>query len=66
MKLLTKEQQKSYQSSKICSIWEKKYEDKPPDDKKYCIKDHWFYTGVYRGAAYVICNLKDTVSKLIF
>ena len=36
MKLLTNEQQNSYQNSKICYICEEKFEDKHVIDKKYC------------------------------
>ena len=33
-------------------------------DKKYCkVRDHCYFTGEYRGAAYRICNLKYSASK---
>ena len=35
IKLLTKEQQKSYGSAKICYIYKGKFEDKYDKDKKY-------------------------------
>ena len=56
MKLLTKEQQESYENTKICYICKKKIENKYLKDKKYCN-----YTGEYRGAEHSICNLKYSV-----
>ena len=59
MKLLTKEQQESYQNAKICYICKKKIENNYLKDKKFCkVRDHCHYTGEYRGAAHSICNLK--------
>ena len=41
MKLLTNEQQKSYENSKICDIYEEQFEDTHAKDKKYCtVRDH--------------------------
>ena len=58
MKLLTKEQQKSYDNEKICSICKEKLENKYLKDKKYCkVKGHCHYTRKYKGAAHSICNL---------
>ena len=46
MKLLTKEQQKSYESAKICYICKEKLEDKYAKDKKYRkVRDHCHYAG---------------------
>ena len=58
MKLLTNEQQKSYQNVKMCYISKKNFEDKHAKDKK-CrkIRDYCHYTGEYGGAAHRICNL---------
>ena len=36
VKLLTKEQQKSYENAKICYICQEKFENKYLKDKKYC------------------------------
>ena len=64
MKLLTKEQQESYENAKICYICKEKFENKYLKDKKYCkVRDHCHYTGEYRGAAHSICNLKYSVPK---
>ena len=63
MKLLTNEQQESYQNAKICRICKEKFEDKCAKDKKYRkVKDHCHYAGEYRGATHRICNLKYSVS----
>ena len=52
MKLLTTEQQKSYENAKLYYICKEKFEN------KYSIRHHWHYTAEYRGAAHSICNLK--------
>ena len=66
MKLLTKEQQKSYNNAEICYICIEKFKNKYLKDKKYCkVKDHYHFTGEYRGAMHSICNLKYSVSKTI-
>ena len=66
MKLLTKEQQNSYNNAKICYICIEKFKNKYLKDKKYCkVKDHYHFTGEYRGAMHSICNLKYSVSKTI-
>ena len=64
MKLLTKEQQESYENAKICYICKEKFENKYLKDKKYCkVRDHCHYTGEYRGAAHSICNLKYSAPR---
>ena len=66
MKLLTKEQQESYENAKICYICKEKFENRHLNNKKHRkVKDHFHYTGEYRGAAHSICILKYTVSKKI-
>ena len=66
MKLLTKEQQESYENAKICYICKEKFENKYFKDKKYGkVRDHCHYTGKYTGAAHNICNLKYGVPKNI-
>ena len=66
MKLLTKEQHDSYENAKICYIRKEKFENKYVKDKKYRkVRDHFHYTGEYRGAAHNTCNLKYRVSKKI-
>ena len=54
MKLMTKEQQESYENAKIYYV----------EDKKYCkIRNYCNYAGEYRGAAHSICNLKYSIIK---
>ena len=66
MKLLTKEQQKSYENTKICYICKEKLENKYLKNEKICkVRDHCYYTVEYRGAAHSICNLKYNVPKNI-
>ena len=57
MKLLSKEQQESY---------EKKIENKYLKDKKYReVRDHCHHTGENRRTAHSICNLTFSVPKKI-
>ena len=64
IKLITKEQQESYENTKICYICKKKIENKYLKDKKYRkVRDHCHYIGEYRGAAHSICNLKHSAPK---
>ena len=64
--ILTKKQQESYESAKICYICRKKFENKRLKNKKYCkVRDHCHYTGEYRDAAHSICNLKYSVPKKV-
>ena len=53
MKLLTKEQQESCENTKICYICKEKFEINISK-----IKNHFHYTGEYKGAAHSICKLK--------
>ena len=49
MKLLTKEQQESYENAKICYICNEKFENKYLKDKKYPkVIDHCHYREEYR------------------
>ena len=50
MKSLTSEQQKSYQTAKICYICKEKFKYKHAKKKKYCkVRDHCYYAEEYRG-----------------
>ena len=62
MKLLTKEQQESYENAEICYICKKEFENKYLKDKKNCIvKNHCHYTGEYGNVAHSTYNLKYSV-----
>ena len=64
IKLLTKEQQESYENAKICYICKEKIENKYLKGKKYFkVRDQCHYTGEYRGAVHSICILKYRVPK---
>ena len=68
MKLLKKEQQKSYENVKICCICrkEKEIENKYLKDNKYHKNtDHYHYTGEYRVSEHSRWNLKYSVPKKI-
>ena len=57
MKLLTKEQQKSYENLKLCYICKEKFENKYLKDKKYHnVRDYCHFAREYRGAANSLCN----------
>ena len=64
MKLLTKEQQESYENAKVG--YKEKIENKYLKDKKYYkVRDHCHCTGEYRGVVHNICNLKYSVPNKI-
>ena len=66
LKLLNKEQQKSYENAKICYICKEKFQNKYVKDKKYRkVRDHCLHIGEYRVAAHRICNLKYSIPKRI-
>ena len=66
MKLLRKEQQESYENTKICYICKEEFENKYVGDKKYRkVRDHCHYIGECKDAVHSICNLKYSVPKKI-
>ena len=65
MKLLTNEQQKSYESENICYICKKNWDNHAKDKNYYKVSDHCHYTGEYRGAAHSIYYLKYRVPEEI-
>ena len=65
MKLLTKEQQESYENVKTWCVFIEKFQDKYAKDIEYYkFRDHCHYTGEYRGAADIF-NLKYTAPNEI-
>ena len=52
--VLTKEEEKEFQSATICHICEEKLSS----DKKLKVRDHCHFTGKYRGAAHNKCNIE--------
>ena len=59
----TKEEKIDYNDQQICYICKKEF---AKSDKKYHkVRDHCHYTGIYRGAAHNICNLRYKVPKEI-
>ena len=66
MKLLTKEQQESYENAKVRYICKENFENKYLKDEKYRkVRDHCHFTGEYTGGAHSMCNLKYSVPKRI-
>ena len=66
IKLITKGLHGLYGNASICYIGKKRFENKCLKDKEYCkVRDHYHYTGEYRGAAHSICNLKYSVPKKV-
>ena len=51
--ILSKEEEKEFQSAKLCHICENKFST----EKKSKVRDHCHFTGKYRGAARNKCNL---------
>ena len=63
--LLTNKQQKLYEKTKICYIYQKKFVYKYTNEKNHIVKDHCHYTGKYRGATHSLCNLKFSTPEEI-
>ena len=61
---VTEEEKKMHNEQKVCYICKRRFST--DDDKKYFkVKDHYHYTGIYRGAAHDICNLRYKMPKEI-
>ena len=58
---LTTEEKLYHNKQKICYICKKKFNNN--DKKQQKVRDHYHYTGKYRGAAHNICNLRYKVLK---
>ena len=63
---LTRKELEPHEDAKICYIYGIKFFRKLFRDKNYQkVRDHCYYTGKYRGAAYSNCNLKFNVPNEI-
>ena len=68
---LADEENKSYEKQKVCYIYKKEFntDDNDYDDddnKKYHkVRDHFHYTGKFKGAAHNICNLRYKIPNEI-
>ena len=60
MEPLAKAQSKAYACMSKCHICLKQFK---PKDRK--VRDHCHYTGIYRGAAHSLCNLKYKIPSYI-
>ena len=62
---LTKEEKRSYRTSRRCYICEKKFSTDDNSKKYHKVRGHCRYTGKYRGTAHDICNLRYKIPKEI-
>ena len=64
MDLLTEEEKESYENQQLCHICDEEfYIDNNKEMRK--VRDHCHYTGKYRGAAHIKCNLNYKIVKEI-
>ena len=57
--ILTNEEKESYENQEVCYICKKEF----CTDKNDKVRDHCHYTGKFKGAAHIICNLKYKIPK---
>lgn len=62
MKELTKEEQQNFNDARICHICEKEFENSVHDVR---VRDHDHRTGLYRGAAHILCNVNYKEPRFI-
>lgn len=55
---------KLWMKQKFCHIWKEEFEEEF-SEKHQKVRDHYYYTGKYRGAAHSICNLRYEILKEI-
>ena len=60
---LTTKEKIHYNEQEICYICKKEFDKS--DKKNHKVRDHFHYTGKYRGAAHNICNLRYKILKEI-
>ena len=59
----TKKERTAHRDQKVCHICKRTFSF--DDYKYYKIKDHFYYTGRYLGAAHVVCSEKCKIPKEI-
>ena len=66
---LTDKENKSFEKQKVCYICKKEFStdenDKNAFELQHEVRDHCHYTGIFRGAAHSICNLRYKTTKKI-
>ena len=66
---LTDDEKETHENQKICHICEKEFCTGENNKKEFKtmqkVRDHYHYTGRYRGAAHSICNLRYKIPKEI-
>ena len=62
---LTKKEEKKHNKQEVCYICRKEFNTDDSDKKYHKVKDHFHYTGKYRGAAHDIYNLRYKIPKEI-
>ena len=58
MRPLTKEEKEFHNMQKVCHICKKEFSTDYNNEKYHKVKDHFHYTGEYRGASHDICSLR--------
>ena len=62
---LTKKKEIKQNKQKKCNMCKKGFSTDDDDKKYHKVRDHYHYTGKYRGAAHNICNLRYKIPKEI-
>ena len=62
---LTKKKEKMHNKQRVCYICKKGFSTRDNNKKYHKVKDHFHYTGKYRGTAHSICNLRYKTAKEI-
>ena len=69
MILLTNEENEYYEMQKICYICKKKFSNNKNDENAFKlyhkVRNHCDYTGKFRAAGYIVCNLRYKIPKEI-
>ena len=60
---INKKRRKNHNNQKVCYICKKEFDTS--DKKHHKVRDHCHYSGIYRGAAHNICNLRYKIPKEI-